>query len=237
MPPKTERFELRLEESLLSRVDEWADEQQDQLTRAEAIRRLLDIGLSAGSSRSVHFTDGEKMLLIMMGDVFEALKIKSPEIDPGFLAKVIYGGHYWAPKWEMNGVFHDYLDNPEDVRYVVNVLDMWEMIERAFERLSKVQKEALAKEAGPFGDDPKFIGFDGNNESEYMGIAEFLVEELNRFGRFKGRSLNSHSSTTDRYRDMYEKFEPMRKGLVGTDLTVAQLAKLLKRPDGEIAYW
>lgn len=229
MPPKTERFELRLEESLLTRIDEWSSEQHDQLTRAEAIRRLLDIGLSAGSNRSVHFTDGEKMLLIMMGDVFKALKIKSPEIDPDFLAKVIYGGHYWAPKWEMPGVFHDHLDDPEHVHHVLKVLNMWEMIERAYERLDKSQKEILIKEAGPFGDNPKFIGFDGNNESEYMAIAEFLVDELNRFVRFKGRSLNSHSPTTDRYQAMCEAFEPMRRGLVGADLTVAQLIKLLKR--------
>jgi len=229
MPPKTERFELRLEESHLARIDAWAADQDDRPARAEAIRRLVDLGLSAGSSRSVHFTDGEKMLIVMMGDLFKSLKIKSPEIDPGFIAKVIYGGHYWAPKWELNGVFHDYLDNPEDVRYVVDVLDMWDLIERASERLNAVQREVLVGEVGIFGKDPKFIGFDGNNESELMGISRFLIEEMNRFSRFKDRSLNSHSPTTERYREMYEKFEPMRKGLVGVDLTVAQLVQLLKR--------
>ena len=169
------------------------------------------------------------MLLVMMGDLFKSLKIDRPEIDPGFIANVIYGGHYWAPKWVQNGIFHDHVDSPEDVRYVVDVLDMWEMIERAYERLNAVQREVLIGEVGIFGDDPKFIGFDGNNESELMGIARFLIEEMNRFCRFKDRSLNSPSTTTDRYRVMYEKFEPMRKGLVGVDLTVAQLVQLLKR--------
>lgn len=47
-PPgtKTERFELRLSMELLARVDEWRRTQADLPSRSEAVRRLMEIGLS-----------------------------------------------------------------------------------------------------------------------------------------------------------------------------------------------
>ncbi|MDR8077782.1 YfbU family protein [Burkholderia cenocepacia] len=229
MPPKSERFELRLDEEQLARIDEWAREQGDNgLSRAAAIRELIDIGLSAGSKGSVRFTDGEKMLMLMMSDVFKALKIKEPDSDPHFLAEVIYGGHYWAPKWDMQGVFHDHVDNPRDVRHVVDVLDMWSFIEEAYEKFSAEQKAAIAEQVGPWGKHVAFTGFDGNNESSQLGIARFLVNKMDRFTRFKGRDLNSHHPTYDRYSRMVELFEPMRAALIGHGLSVQQIVTLLK---------
>jgi uncharacterized protein YfbU (UPF0304 family) len=229
MPPKSERFELRLDEEQLARIDEWAQEQGDDgLSRAAAIRELIDIGLSAGSKGSVRFSDGEKMLMLMMGDVYKALQIKDADTDPNFLAEVIYGGHYWAPKWDMQGVFHDHVDNPRDVSHVVDVLDMWSFIEEAYEKFSAAQKASIAEQVGPLGKHVQFTGFDGNNESSQMSIARFLVKQMGRFERFKGRDLNSHHPTYNRYRRMVELFEPMRKTLVGHGLDVPQLVALLK---------
>ena len=229
MATRSERFELRIDEAQLALVDEWANKQPDQPTRAESVRRLISLGLSAGSSRAVHFSDGDKMLMLMMGDLFKALKIKDPESNPEFLAKVIYGGHYWAPKWDMQGVFHDHVDNPRDVTHVVNVLDMWSFMEEAYGRLTPAQKLTITEEVGPWATDVQFAGFDGNNESSQMSIARFLIEEMNRFSRFKGRDMNSHSPTFDRYSRMYELFKPMRASLTGGGLSLQQLVTLLKR--------
>ena len=229
MATRSERFELRIDEAQLALVDEWANEQLDQPTRAESVRRLIALGLSAGSSRAVHFSDGEKMLMLMMGDLFKAMKIQDPESNPEFLAKVIYGGHYWAPKWDMQGVFHDHVDNPRDVTHVVNVLDMWSFVEEAYSRLTPAQKLIITKEVGPWAADIQFAGFDGNNEASQMSIACFLIEEMNRFSRFKGRDMNSHSPTFDRYSRMYELFKPMRASLAGGGLSLQQLVALLKR--------
>lgn len=229
MATRSERFELRIDEAQLALIDDWASEQPDKPTRAEAVRRLISVGLSAGSSRAVHFSDGDKMLMLMMGDLFKALKIKNSESNPEFLAKVIYGGHYWAPKWDMQGVFHDHVDNPRDVTHVVNVLDMWSFMEEAYDQLNPTQKSAITEEVGPWATDVKFSGFDGNNESSQMSIARFLVEEMSRFSRFKGRDMNSHSPTYHRYIRMIELFEPMRASLVGGGLSLQQLVALLKR--------
>ena len=58
----------------------------------------------------------------------------------------------------------------------------------------------------------KFIGFDGNHE-DHFGIARYFVEDLKRWGRFKGRDLNSHTSSVDGYRRILRVFEPMRSAL------------------------
>lgn len=229
MAPKAERIELRMDEDQLTRIDDWAEEQPESLTRAEAIRRLIDVGLSNKSKTAVDFTDGEKMLMLMMGDLYKHLQIKNSEMNPQFLAEVIYGGHYWAPKWEMNGVFHGHADTQQDVQYVVSVLDMWSFIEEAYEVLALEDKALIVEEVGSWMTDVKFPGFDGNDEGSYMQIARFMVEQMRRFTRFKGRTLNSHSRTSKRYADMHRLFEPIRPTLVGKRLNVHQLIELLKR--------
>lgn len=56
MPPKTERFEMRLEREMIERIDNWRRQQSDLPTRAEAIRRLVELSLAGmpakGRSRS-----------------------------------------------------------------------------------------------------------------------------------------------------------------------------------------
>lgn len=228
MPPKPERFELRIDEELLTRIDDWAAAQDGRPARAEAVRRLLDIGLSAGSKRAVRFSDGEKMLMLMMRDLYKHVGLKDPETNPDFLAEVIYGGHYWAPKWEMQGVFHDHVDDPTDLKHVVDVLDMWSFIEEAYERFTPGERKQIAIDVGPLGEHVSFHGFDGNNESSQLSIARFLIEHMGRFERFKGRDLNSHHPTEARYRRMAELFEQIRVTLIGQGLNAQQVIQLLK---------
>ena len=223
MAGKTERFEMRLDEEMLVRVDKWRANQDDVPSRAEAMRRLIELGLVRTAGETVKFSDGEKLIVMMMGDIYKNLKVKS-EIDLEFISEVIYGGHYWAPKWEWQHLFHDYEDNPNDVRFVCDVLDMWSFIEEGYEKLSVEDRVQLDKEVGYV----QFIGFDGNNESSHLGITRFFIEKMNRFSRFKGRELNSHCPVVVRYKRMFEIFEPMRKSLVGIRLSANQIAQILK---------
>lgn len=220
---KSERFELRIDEEQLARIRAWAEEQEPRPTGAEAVRRLIDLGLATGSPRSVHFTDGEKMLILMMNDLYKHLRVKDPDSDSEFLAQVIYGGHYWAPRWKLTGVFHDHVDDPRELDHVVDVLDMWEWLELSHEQLSAAERKRVATEAATFGKDVRFRGFDGNAESSQMGIARFLIEKLERFTRFKGRDLNAHHETFTQYRRMLKVFLPMRETLMGGRLTADQI--------------
>jgi uncharacterized protein YfbU (UPF0304 family) len=227
MVPKNERFEMRLDEGILLRVDSWRAEQPDIPSRAEAMRRLVELGLGRTRADAVRFSDGEKLLLMMLGDLYKHLKVGKGEIDADFVAQVIFGGHYWAPKWDMVGLFHDHEDDPHDVHFVVQVLVMWEFVERGYERLSKKQRDKVAAEAEPFGKNVALRGFDGNSESAHLGIARFLIDEMGRFAKFKGRELNSHMPMLAAYQRMLDAFEPMQRGLVGDDLSATQIVTIL----------
>lgn len=225
MQDKTERFEMRLDQETLAKVDAWRNKETDKLSRAEAIRRLIDQGLS----KSPRIDDGQKLILMMLCDLFKNQNIKG-DLDPSFIEAVIHGGHYWALKWEYDGLFHDHADTPKNVSEVVDILDMWEFIERAYKKLPKKDKEYVAKELGPFGNHIEFPGFDGNNESNHLHIARFLIEKMDRFTSFKEktRSLNSHAPVLDSYRKMLDAFLPMRVRLIGVELSADQLIKLIK---------
>jgi uncharacterized protein YfbU (UPF0304 family) len=227
---KTERFEMRMDEDILQRIDRWRADQDDLPSRAEASRRLIELGLTSTADttdKTVRFSDGERLLALMMRDIYKTLKVKG-EINADFIAEVIWGGHYWAPKWEMEGLFHGEEDDPNDVHFVVDVLNMWSFLERAYDRLDEAAKATIEEEAKPFGKDVRFDGFDGNNETALMAIARFLVNKMGRFEEFKKRDLNSHFPSVDIYKRMLVVFEPMQRSLHGRDLTVDQIIRIMK---------
>jgi uncharacterized protein YfbU (UPF0304 family) len=228
MAPKNERFEMRVDEDILIRVDKWRSEQGDVPSRAEAMRRLVELGLGVESAGAVRFSDGEKLIMFMLRDIYKHLKPARAEIDPDFVANVIDGGHYWAPKWVMPGVFHDHEDDPRAVKLVVDVLDMWSFLESGHAKLSKADKERVEKAVPHFGKHVRFMGFDGNYESAHTSIALFLVEKMERFTGFKGRDFNSHMPTLATYQRMLRVFEPIRRGLVGGGLAANQIIEILK---------
>lgn len=224
---RAERLELRLDDDLLQRVDEWMESTGQASSRSDAVRQLVDIALGAMTGKSIHLTDGDKLNFMVLRDIVKHLKIKDAETDVDFVAETVYGGHYWAPTWEMQGLFHKHADRPADVTLVVDTLDMWDFIEGCIEKLPEEDIEKL--KASNHGYLPKFHGFDGNNEATLMSIARFVVEKMDRFSRFKKRDFNSHSPTAVRYRRMTTAFEPIRATLgFGRDLGADQIIELLK---------
>lgn len=227
MRPKTERFELRLDEEVLNRVDEWRSHQTDEPSRAEAVRRLVDAGLRVKSRDAVEISDGEKLIIAMLADIMKQSDTEG-ETNSKFILSAIYGGHYWGLKWNLTGLLHDHADKPEIVRNVVNILDMWCFLESAYGKLSKEEKGRVDKGA-PLGKFFPFRGFDGNYESSYLHVAHFLVNDMNRFTQFKGRDLNSHVPSVPGYLRMYKSFEPMRVNLGGgRELNADNIIRLLQ---------
>jgi hypothetical protein len=49
MAAKSERFEMRIEAEMLAKIDEWRRRQEDLPSRAEAVRRLIELGMKARS--------------------------------------------------------------------------------------------------------------------------------------------------------------------------------------------
>lgn len=225
MNTKSERFEMRIDQSTIDKVDAWRSGQADLPSRAESIRRLIEKSLSNTSLGEVSINDGERLIIHMLCELFKALKIKD-EIDPKFIQKVIYGGHYWALEWEYTGIFHRHKDSSETLSEVVDILHMWDFIEEAYDKLSLKEKKAVQKATNR--QQIQFVGFDGNNESEHLGIARFLIEEMGRFKSFKGRSLNSHFPSIKTYKMMLSVFLPIKSKLIGHGLSLKQIIDILK---------
>lgn len=172
-------------------------------------------------------SDGEKLILLMLSELYEKLGVEG-EIEPDFIKSAIFSDQLWGLKWKYSGIPFEESEDPAIVKEVVDILDMWSFIEHAYNKLSDKQKEKLKVDAAPFGKDPKFNGFDGNNEVEYMGTAMFLVNELERFQEFKGRSFNSHCPSIDMHRRMLKIFEPKREKLADRPLSLGDLTEILK---------
>jgi hypothetical protein len=223
----TERFEMRLGQSVLEELDSWRGKQDDLPSRSEAVRRLVEAGLGKGAERRIALGSGEKLIVLMLCQLFSHLKVMS-DIDPAFVEAAIDGGHYWALDWEYPGIFDVNVDTTSVMSEVVDILDMWDFVERGFGALSKGDKDRIAVEAKPFGEHVKFVGFDGNHEGEHIGVARFLIERMGRFAVFKGRDLNAHAHTLDAYRRMLSIFEPFRRNLTGRDLSATEIIKILQ---------
>jgi len=227
MQAMTERFELRVDQSILERIDAWRGNQDDLPSRSEAVRRLIENGLGLSGGQHVHFRESDKLIVSMLCDISRQLKVKDG-LDPDFVADALYGGHYWGLEWQYTGLFRGHEDSRASVREVVDILDMWSFMESAYLRLSKEDRERIKVEADPLGGGIEFPGFDGNNETEHLGIARFMIDKMRRFESFKGRELNSHCPLLPSYRRMFGIFEHIRPTLVGRELTANEIIELLK---------
>jgi uncharacterized protein YfbU (UPF0304 family) len=171
-------------------------------------------------------TDGEKLILLMLSDLYDKLGVDG-EMEPDFIRSAIFSDNLWSIPWKYSGIPFEEQETPEVVKEVLDILDMWSFIEHCYKQLSDKDKVYLEKEAAPFGKNPTFPGFDGNNETTHMGTASFIVNELDRFVEFKGRNFNSHLPTLDSYRRMLSVFEGMRRNFNLNPLSAQELASIL----------
>ena len=223
---KTERFEMRLDQHNLQRIDTWRAEQPNQPSRAEAMRRLVDAGLAVLGSDDVRITHGEKLILMMLRDFYKHHEVEG-EIEPDFVSEVLGGGHYWGLEWEYSGLFHGHVDNENVVTEVADVLEMWSQIEFGYSKLSDKDKKEVGIKADLFGQHVMFPGFDGNDEPEHFHIALFLINHLDRFQEFKKHDLNSHCPSIGNYRRMWQIYKPMVRALIGRHLSCSEIIDLL----------
>ena len=115
-------------------------------------------------------------------------------------------------------------DMPEETgRFVLEVLDLY----RAIEDVKRSSKDSQL-----IGHTYSvFRGFDGNQESDYLGFCRFLIEKQGKFQEQKqylqkNDGMNSHTQMVEKYRRMLE----AKKAITAPDsgrLTVEQALKVL----------
>lgn len=102
-------------------------------------------------------------------------------------------------------MFQDILDelSVDECRWVLNVLQMHRALHNAQKRLGDT--------AGVSEDDVKFRGFDGNDEDDYFGYAQYFMFDLKRYQELwpKGDfpDINSHHPMRQEYERMLAAWE------------------------------
>lgn len=173
-------------------------------------------------------SDGEKLILLMLSELYDSLNVTG-EVEPDFIRSAIISDKLWSIPWKYPGIPFENTETPQIVSDVLDILDMWSCIEYSYDQLSAEDKHKLEVEASPFGFNPKFLGFDGNSETEYLGTASFIVNRLDRFEEFKGRNFNSHCPLLETYNRMLSLYATIQSNLfMGSVLSVSQLIGLLK---------
>jgi hypothetical protein len=177
----------------------------------------------------VKLSDGEKLILVMLGDIYKKLGIKKneSEIDGDFVQHCVFDNQPWALSWKYTGIFQGENDDPPVVRETADILTMYRALEHSYENLSQAEKDELKQKAGYNFSYIKYQGFDGNNDP-HISVAAFLVNHLDRFDELKGgrERLNSHSHTTlPKYRRMLPVYDSL--GFPQNGYTVDQLLKII----------
>jgi hypothetical protein len=147
---------MRLDQSVLDRVDAWRSRQSDLPSRAEAIRRLIEDGLEEPDPKDFRPTNPEKLMMWMLSEIMKGQKnYENDTVE--LIQKAIYGGHFWALDWGLTGIMHNHVDSKKAVSLVVDTLDMWTFIERAYEGFGAADKKRITTEVGPLGKDPSSV--------------------------------------------------------------------------------
>lgn len=175
----------------------------------------------------MQLSDGEKLILIMLCDLYEKNEVEG-EIDHSFVRDTIFENQTWALTWKFSGIPFENTEVPPLVKKVLDILDMWRFIEFSYSELTEEEKGSIETNAAPFGKNPLFKGFDGNNETEYLSAADFIINKLDRFEEFKFRDLNSHIPSLNTYERMASVFNPIFRENYGKPLSLEQLTLVLR---------
>jgi uncharacterized protein len=94
----------------------------------------------------------------------------------------------------------------EECKLVLDILSIYRIVED-YKRSNP--SDDISKHMYSF-----FRGFDGNNETEYMGFARFLINEQGKFSEqqpylAKNDTLNSHAPMINKYRNMVNKWQEL----------------------------
>ncbi len=174
----------------------------------------------------MEFSNEQKLIITLLTDIHSALKIED-SVDPDFVQRMVMSDNGWALAWQYPGIYESAPETPARVKFVIDVLDMWDTIERHYADLDAAERQQLTKLAPVFGKNPMFRGFDGNNEAEQCSIVEILVEDLDRWEIFKGRDINSHIQLAASYSRMREVYDDILGSRYEFAPSIEELADLL----------
>lgn len=152
------------------------------------------------------YSQAEKLQLLMLCEVFRTLGIKN-SFDVDLIEEAVTTDSSWAIDWKYDSL-RSGEETPQHVKFVADTLEMYDILKNIYDDLSISDKTDVANEADHFNAATTLIfpGFDGNNENEYMGVANLLK----MMGHFPDQDItkNSHSPKVEVYKRMLSVFLP-----------------------------
>lgn len=148
-------------------------------------------------------TNLEKLNLLMLTDLHEKLGVGTMNTE--LIRDAISTDNTWALAWELPVEDGDDHPMPHEVNEVMDILNMWSLIEEAYEKLDPIQQATVRAASGQEDEDSlRFAGFDFSDEPEQLSITLFLVKHMMRFRNFKEHDLASESPYLEDYRRMLD---------------------------------
>lgn len=153
-------------------------------------------------------TEAEKLSLLMLADIHEALGIHTGnEIDSTFVREAIQSGNAWALSQRYGGYAYARHDHSKsEVDHVYEVLAMWRDLEESAAQLDAQERKRVEEENhGPL----RIRGFDGHEDQ--LGIVQFIIRQMDGFESLKGRAdIDCHFPVEATYARMLAAYKPIR---------------------------
>jgi uncharacterized protein YfbU (UPF0304 family) len=173
---------------------------------------------------SMPFSNGEKIILLMLSQMQEHLKIEDTRAP--LVRQAIETGNVWAIEHSFPEIFDNNEIAPDIVSVTRDVLTMWLGLEESFAGLSSTDKEWLRTNSGQIGDRVAFPGFSANYEIDYLSTARFIVNVLGEYEHFAGRDLNHSLPHMDTYRRMLPPFQRILNRNSSLALSAQEIAEV-----------
>jgi uncharacterized protein YfbU (UPF0304 family) len=171
-------------------------------------------------------SDGEKLILYLLSDIHEHLKIPDG-VNSSFVSYALSNGNLWALERQFSHVLREKEPDPRVVTEVEDILEMWTLIEASYAKLPPAKRAQVDTDADLHAK-PQFDGFDAHNHPEHLQVAECLIENMGRFSAFKGRELDSHTmSSVLCARRMWVVYRPIAKANPERLLSAQELVVIL----------
>lgn len=150
-------------------------------------------------------SDTERVILLNQYKILEKLDSDNKE-EYQNLQEVLENGYELEYRYKFSYILDSKMSE-SDCEFVQNILYLYDMLNNSYEQLEDKTDIDLK--------DLKFKGFDGNNESQYMGYLKYLVEVDGKYTYLfdkdkKKRYYNTHCQVIPRYESMLERFEDIK---------------------------
>lgn len=218
-----EGVSVMLDAALAERVRAWSAREGRVGGLEAAVATLLDAALTGRPTAAPQVSDGERLLLRMLGEVHAKLEAEGAEARARMM-RALENGHLWA--LEDQPALSAPARRRQDVEEVRRTLTMYRAIANTVSGLPPKDRDKLA--ALLEGKQARFAGYDPAAEADFLAIAEHLIQEQELFVEQAGVSLAAGAPMRGAYVPMLRRWDEIAKDRALGRLSVVQLADLLQ---------